>query len=297
MGANSLNTYNTIGNREDLTDYIGNITRYKTPLFSDLPKTKVSSTLHEWQTDTLATGSTNAAAEGADFTFGAPALRVRLTNRSQIFTKTVEVSRTQRKMSTAGVDDEFAYQMGKRMKEIATDIEKAILTGTGNAGTSAVAREMKGILAFITTNIETGTSTTAAQLSETRFNNGLQKIWDQGGEPDNAYVNSWQKRAISNFTSNGTRFLQVNDADKIKNTVSVYESDFGVITVHLNSFMDTDKVLLLQKDLWAVGVFDGIHPEDIAKTADGDRAALVGEYTLESRNEKGSCKITNLLTS
>src|SRR6185369_14499981 len=120
-------TYDAIGNREDLTDLIATITLHDTPIYNDLPKVKAHATYHEWQIDTLSTGSDNAQIEGADYTFAIPAVRTRTGNRTQIFTKTVEVSGTQQAVDVAGLDDEFAYQMQKRIKEIATDVEKALI--------------------------------------------------------------------------------------------------------------------------------------------------------------------------
>lgn len=284
-------------NREDLTDYISTITRHETPLYSGLQKTKAYARLHEWQTDTLNTGSTNAQIEGADFSFAIPASRTRLTNNTQIFTKTLEVSRTQDVVSKAGLDEEFAYQMDKRMKEIATDIEEALITGTGNTGASGTARSLKGILSFITTNVETGTGTGNEQLTETMYNDLLQDIWTAGGRPDTTYVNGYQKRKISSFSSNNQRFVTMDESDKLKNSVSVYESDFGMQRIELDPFMDADKLIALQKDLWAVAVLDGLKPVDVAKVGDSKRGALVTELTLEGRNEAGSGKVTQLATS
>ncbi len=295
--ATAVKTYDAVGNREDLTDYISTITRHETPLYSGLQKTKAYARLHEWQTDTLNTGSSNAQIEGADFTFAIPASRTRLTNNTQIFTKTLEVSRTQDVVSKAGLDEEFAYQMDKRMKEIATDIEEALITGTGNTGASGTARALKGILGFITTNVETGTGTATEQLTETMYNNLLQAIWTAGGRPDTTYVNGYQKRKISGFSSNNQRFVTMDEGDKLKNSVSVYESDFGVQRIELDPFMNSDQIIAIQKDLWAVAVLDGLKPVDVAKVGDSRRGALVTELTLESRNEAGSGKITGLATS
>src|SRR5581483_10425309 len=122
----ALKTYDAVGDREDLTDVIAVITRHETPLYADLEKVKAYARTHEWQTDTLSTGSANAQIEGADFTFAIPGTRSRVSNYTQIFTKTLEVSDTQRTVNVAGLEDEFKYQMEKRMKEIATDIEKAL---------------------------------------------------------------------------------------------------------------------------------------------------------------------------
>lgn len=295
--ASAVKTYGAVGEREDLTDVIAVITRHETPIFSGLEKVKATGTLHEWQTDTLSTGSDNAAIEGADFSFAIPGYRTRLSNNTQIFTKTLEVSRTLRVVSVAGLDDEFAYQMEKRMKEIATDVEEALITGTGNTGASGTARRLKGILSFITTNVETGTGTGNEALTETMYNDLLETIWDAGGRPDYTYVKGWQKRKISAFATSNTRYLEISGEGELKNTIAVYESDFGRQRIELDPFMDNDKVIALQRDMWKVAVLDPIHKVDVATIGDSKRGALVGELTLEARNEAASGKVTGLTTS
>ena len=63
----ALKTYDAVGNREDLTDVIAVVSRSETPLFSSLEKVEAKGRLHEWLTDSLTTGSSNKAIEGADF--------------------------------------------------------------------------------------------------------------------------------------------------------------------------------------------------------------------------------------
>lgn len=284
-------------NREDLSDTISIVARNEAPLYSSLKKVKATNTVHSWLTDTLSTGSDNAAIEGADFSFAIPATRSLNTNYLQIFTKSVEVSETQRAVDPAGVDDEFSYQLEKRMKEIATDIEKALITGTGNSGASGTARRMYGALALITTNVETGTGTATEYLTEDMYNDTLQTIWAAGGRPDYTYVNGFQKRQISAFSSNNQRFQQVDSEGELKNSVSVYESDFGVQRIELDPFMSTDVALLVQKDMLAVASLRGVSMTDVAKVGDAKRGALVGELTLEVKNELACGKVTGLKTS
>ena len=295
--ASALKSYESIGNREDLTNIIATITRHETPIFSALEKVPARATLHEWQIDTLSTGNSNAQIEGADFSFSIPGVRTRVTNNTQIFTKSLEVSRTQRSVSTAGLDDEYAYQMEKRMKEIATDIEKALITGTGNSGASGTSRELKGILAFITTNVETGTGTGTEALTEDMYNDLLQSVWSSGGRPDFTYVNAFQKRQISSFSTSNTRYLEMSSEKELLNTVAVYESDFGRQRIELDSFMTTSVVLAVQRDMLRVAVLDGIQAVDVPSVGDSKRGALVGELTLEVRNEASSGQITGLSTS
>lgn len=293
----AVKTYDAIGNREGLTDTIAVITRHETPLFSSLQKVDAKAVYHEWQIDTLSTGSDNAQIEGADFTFAIPAARSRTGAYTQIFTKSLEVSDTQRSVTVAGLDDEFNYQMEKRMKEIATDIEKALITGTGNSGASGTARRLKGILAWITSNIETGTGTASEYLSETKYNNLLQTIWTAGGRPDYTYVNGYQKRKISSFASNTQRF-QVQTADNtLRNAVDVYYSDFGTQTIELDPFITASYLAALERGRWKVAMLRDIKPVDVATVGDAKRGALVGELTLQSDNEAASGMSNNLKTS
>jgi hypothetical protein len=295
--ASAIKTYGAIGEREDLTDVIAVITRHETPLFSGLEKVKARGTYHEWQIDTLSTGSANNAIEGADFSFAIPGYRTRTGAYTQIFTKTLEVSETLRAVSVAGLEDEFAYQMEKRMKEIATDIEKALITATGNSGASGTARRLKGIFSWITTNVESGTGTATEYLTESMYNNMLQEVWTSGGRPDYSYVNGYQKRKISAFATSNSRYQEVAEDGALKNYVSVYESDFGKQRIELDPFMDTDKVAVLQRDMWKVAMLRGIKPVDVATVGDAKRGALVGELTLEARNEAASGEIIQLKTT
>lgn len=295
--ATAIKTYDAIGDREDLTDTIAVITRHETPFYSTTAKSKAEGRYHEWQIDTLSTANSNAAIEGADFTFAIPGGRTRTGNYTQIFTKTLEVSESQRAVSVAGLDDEFAYQMEKRMKEIATDIEAALLTGTQASGASGTARTLKGALTFIATNVETGTGTASHYLTETLFNNALQTIWNSGGRPDTVYVNGFQKRQISSFSTPNQRYVEISGEGELRNTISAYDSDFGRLMIELNPFMPKDKTFIAQKDMWSIPVLRGIKPKDVATVGDAKRGALVGELTLQANNEAASGSNQNLLTS
>jgi hypothetical protein len=129
----ALQTYDQVGEREDLTNLGISVSPEKTPLWSGLAKVQAKGVYHEWQTDALTAATANAQIEGADFAFTVPASRTRTGAYTQIFTKTVEVTGTMQAVDIAGVENEFSYRLKKRMKEMATDIEKALFTATGNS--------------------------------------------------------------------------------------------------------------------------------------------------------------------
>ena len=106
-------TYTSIGNREDLSDVIYNISPTETPFMSSIGKTKATATYHEWQTDSLAAAASNAVVEGdtaSDITIS-PTTRV--GNRTQISSKTIKISGTMEAINKAGRKSEKAYQLAK----------------------------------------------------------------------------------------------------------------------------------------------------------------------------------------
>lgn len=295
--SSAILTYDAVGNREDLTNDVIMVSPEETPLFSTSRKVKATARLHEWQNDALASAADNAQIEGADFSFSKPDARSRVNNPTQIFTKTVEVSETQQAVDVAGVAEEMAYQMEKRMKELATDIEKAAFTGTGNTGASGTGRRITGLYAAVTSVNTTGTGTGTEALTEDMFNDTLQSVYDNGGRPNAAYVNSFQKRQISGFSTSNTRYLDTVSEGRLVNFADVYESDFGVISIRLDQFADTDKVLVATSDQIAFAILRPISEVEVATVGDASRAALVGELTLQWGNQKAHGKITGLTTS
>ena len=139
-----------VSEREDLANFISNITRDETPFMSSIGKTKATAILHEWQTDELAAPTNSAIAEGTDVTSAGPGLpqsRQRLGNYCQINSKELKVSGTKRAVDQAGVADEYAYQLKKRGIEMRRDMEWALVQGWQES-TGTGTRKAAGVQAF-----------------------------------------------------------------------------------------------------------------------------------------------------
>jgi hypothetical protein len=129
----TFQTFQAVGNREDLTDVISDISPTETPFFSGIKRAKVTATKHEWQTDALATASaTNAEIEGDDATTDTAIPTVRLGNYVQSLDKVARVSYTQQNVKAAGRADEMDYQVMKRGKELKRDLECALSQNNGS---------------------------------------------------------------------------------------------------------------------------------------------------------------------
>ena len=287
-------TYGTKTNHEDLTDVLTKIGDMTTPVYSKLRKVSAKNTLHEWSTYEHDSAAVNAQIEGATYEYGALTAPSRLTNYTQIFRKTFQVSNTQQAVDPAGMEDEYAFRVQVALEAIGRDIEKALVTGSGNSGASGTGRELKGIMGFITTNISTGTGT-GRTLTEAELNSLIQDCYKNGGRPDWLLGSYTQVNKLAQLMSSDRTY---NDGNKeFTSQMLVYSSPFGRLMVEGDSQVADAELAVLQKDMWAVAQLRPVAKKDTPETADAKNGVLIGELTLEARAEKMNGKMTGLATS
>lgn len=285
-------TYDVVTNHEDLTDVLVLMGQMKTPLFSNLPKTKAKNVLHEWPTATYATATANAQVEGFDYSFPALTSPSRGQNYTQIFSKLGKVSKSQRASDPAGYKDEYAFQVEKALKEIGRDIENALVNGSGAvSGSTGTARELQGVLAWITTNVSTGTGT-GRDVTEPEFNSLLADIYSEGGDPDTILLSPKQRNKMSAFFEDSRSY--VDSIKKFTSAIAVYESNFGVMQVVTDIHMPDDQIAALDSSTWKIPQLRPVAKEETAKIADADGFAIVGELTLAAYAEGYNGKLTGL---
>lgn len=303
---NTYSSASAVGNREDLTDKIYRITPTDTPLISMVPKSKATATKHEWQTQALATPSNNAQAEGDDAANAVVTPTARLSNYTQISTKTIGVSGTQEAVTSAGRKSEVGYQVMLKSLELRNDMEVA-LTQNGVAATGSP-RQARGLVGWFGDNVDAGagyvapnyvtnvaqTDGTQAAFTEARMKNVLQKCYTAGGNPSVIMLPPLAKQTFSTFTGNASRFDKAEDKKVIAAT-DVYVSDFGELKAVPNRRMRTRDVAILQPDMWAVAYLRPFFVQDLAKTGDSTRKQLIVEYTLEARNPAANGAVVDIL--
>lgn len=308
---NTFATNDMVGIREDLVDIIYNISPVETPFISMVPRVDVSNTKHEWQTDSLAAASNNAAIEGDDAPALAGSATTRLDNNTQISTKDATVTGTARSVNTAGRADELDYQLMKRGRELRRDMETVLLSNKAKVGgNDTTARELAGVPAWIATNTDavgadpagdgSDTATNGAQraFTEDQLKTVLKEIFDEGGIPDTLMVGPFNRQVASTFGAGATKFQKVEDST-LRTSFDVYESDFGQLKIVPNRFQRGRDALVLQTDMWAVGFLPGRNMASfpLAKTGDTDKRQILSEYTLEARQEAANGIVRDLTTA
>jgi len=308
---NTFDTYDSIGEREDLSDVIYNISPTDTPFLSSAAKTKATAVLHEWQTDSLAAAVTNnQVIEGDEATLDAVTATTRLSNSCQIMDKTVVITGTQEAVDKAGRASEIAYQIAKKAKELKRDLEASLTSNNAEVtGSATAARVAGGLRSWVATNDVMGTSGTSGGAGNTAAGNGTQRaftetllksviksVWNAGGNPTMVMVGPFNKQKLSGFTGNSTRFDAGADAT-LYTSVDVYASDFGQLQVVPNRFSRDREAWVLDMDYWGVAFLRDFTMHELSKTGDSEKRQLLLEATLESRNEAASGCVADITTS
>jgi hypothetical protein len=173
QASNTYETYDAVGNREELADRIWQITPEETPFLSLIGRKSVSSVHPEWQTDTLgAVDLTNNQPEGNDWSYDAITATTRVGNYTQISEKSFLISRTQENTDKAGRKSELARETAKKSTELKIDMESIALynqAASAGSGNGATNRKLAGFRAWLATNDSLGSGGSSGS-----FSNGIQ---------------------------------------------------------------------------------------------------------------------------
>lgn len=311
---NTFDSYDAVGIREDLQDVIYDISPEETPFYSACQKAKATNTFHEWQTDALRASAANAHIEGDATSAEARSATSRLGNYTQIFKNAVVVPDTDEGLKKAGRAAEIAYQTLKIAREQKLDIEKALFDNNARvAGNSTTARELAGAPSWLITNVDlqsgnsganpTGDGTdartddgTPTAFSQTKFDDVMQSIWEQGGKPDVCYLSAFQMSKALGFVGNNNQ-RNTTESSRVSNNVDVYMTPWGSVEFVPCRENRSRDVFIMQSDMWAVGVLRPTKNVALAKSGDNTTRQVVTELTLVCKNEKASGIIADNTTS
>jgi hypothetical protein len=219
--------------------------------------------------------------------------RVRKSNFTQIFDDTIDISGTATAVEQFGVGNFYEYEKQKKQLELALQLEKALIGGVKYE--SGNIRQMGGIRSLITSNV---TDAAAAALSATMLNDSLQKIYEKGGfNGGGNYViiaPAKQKRVISGLQSENVKIdRQDNGRGSV---VDHFVSDFGQFEILLNNNLASNELFIVDKNRMKVRslVDREFFHKYLGEVGDSTRGMIVGEYTLEFKQEKAHARIKNL---
>jgi hypothetical protein len=265
--------------REDLADYIAIVDAKSTPFVSMAPKGRdIGNMQFSWQVDNYGAPVLAGVVDGTDVTVASasnPVVnRTRLNNYGQAFRRDLRIGFIAETQDVAGVTDELANGIAKKLVEIKRDMEStfmctnqaaqadngssnAYLTGSlGNWLTSTNASNIGACASgspFLPASGAVDT-TASASFTEATAQNVLTAIYSATGtfRDYDCILGTTLKRAFTNLTASGvTQVVNANSiaatsvrtfnqdlsSDTFKASIDLFEGDFGRLILHPSTFL------------------------------------------------------------
>jgi len=261
---------NVVGKKTDWANYITLADEHETPALRLLPKgPKPVNVVKNYQSDTYNDPVPNAWPDGKDWdTFQtAGANRKPLSARIEWFVRTAAVSKLAEDVTdTAGITDELAHEIPKKMTEMAREMECAACSDqVSYADDTTTGHKYRGMGAWIKNPAVADadvlvdasitppaasirTETWDVNLTEDVVITMLQSMWDQTGDTGRklGLVGKNLKKRFRDFQffiptslslQSSARVTNRDESGKtLGNTVDYYDSDWGTIDLHMTKW-------------------------------------------------------------
>jgi hypothetical protein len=276
--AGSVPLASTSDVREDLADYIAIVDAKSTPFVSMAPKGKdLGNMQFSWQVDNYAAPTLAGVVDGTDVTVssaGNPVSnRTRLNNYAQAFRNDLRVGFIAETQNVAGVSDEVANGIAKRLVELKRSMEATFMcTNQASQADNGTNPYLTGSLGNWLTNTNSSNigacasgspflpasgaidTTASASFTEATAQNVLTAVYGVTGtfRDYDCILGTTLKRAFTNLTASGTTvtansntiaatsvrtFNQDLSSDTFKASIDLFEGDFGRLILHPSTFL------------------------------------------------------------
>ena len=265
--------------REDLADYIAIVDAKSTPFVSMSPKGKdIGNMQFSWLVDNYGAPVLQGVVDGTDVTVASASNpvtnRTRLNNYGQAFRRDLRIGFIGETQEVAGVTDELANGIAKKLVELKRDMESTFMctnqaAQADNGSTNAYLTGSLGNWLTSTNSSNIGAcasgspflpasgavdTTASASFTEATVQNVLTAVYGNTGtfRDYDCILGTTLKRAFTNLTASGTTqvantnaiaatsvrtFNQDLSADTFKASIDIFEGDFGRLILHPSTFI------------------------------------------------------------
>lgn len=237
----------------------------------------------------------NLQDEGSDARKANYIPRRNVFNFTQIFDDTVSISGTAQAVSEYGINDLYMYERAKVQDRLALELENAIVNGVRfQAGDK---RMMGGLRHYVKTNVVNGSD---SEISFKLIDDTMLKIVKTGGTKSNTryvlMVSPIQMQKIVLLDDNKVRVTQ--ESNVTGRMVNVFVTPHGRLEIVENINFKDDEVAILDFNRIQVKPLQGreFSHTYLGVTGDNVKGQIIGEYTLEVKQEEAHAWIKGLKT-
>lgn len=212
-------------------------------------------------------------------------------NFTQIFGPTaVQISGTKQATRRFGVPagQEFNHQAARRTMEHWIQREQAFFYGIRWEDTSEERRTTGGLDYFITTNVDSSTTTLTYSAVRTQ----LQNIFDAGGRADRLVCPVSKKATIDDFDSGDIRLVRRDNGRG--QMVDVLQTSYGEVSVIMSREVENSDVFIYPRDNVKQRPLRPVQFVPLSRTGDAEKGMLVSEAALQVEGERHCAKFDSL---
>lgn len=217
--------------------------------------------------------------------------RDKYSNYCQIWTKKIQMSRTEQAIKKYGVPSELARQSKNAMQNAAVGIEQAALYGIKHIHPTNNRRQTGGLAQFLTSNVDTTSEWLTTDVIEAR----QQIAYDLGGAFDYLMARPAAFGALNN--TNGSERVQsvsIDDQRRGRKRAQYVMTEFGELSLVRNRWCRPTDAFGLSRDNFIKRTFQPMVLNKLAKTDDTDSWFFVSEAGFEIKGQDHMAKWTAL---
>lgn len=220
--------------------------------------------------------------------------RDKYSNNTQIWSKKIQISRTEQRIPKYGVPNELNKQMMNAVQALNLGIEQTALYGIKHIQATNNRRQTGGLDSFLTSNIDSASTWLTVDGIEAR----LQAAYDLGGSFDYIMAKPSAFQALNNTTGvERVQTVTVEDARRGRRRAQIVMTEFGDIELVRNRWVKKNNAFGVNRENFIYRVFQPLVTEKLAKTDDTDSYMMVTEGGFEVKGQVHMAKWTALDTA
>lgn len=270
--SNNFQPVETINVSQELAVLAPQQTPLTTLLMSKGNFEKATSTIFQWLEKKLSADTDFSILEGANITKFQESRRRTLSNVQQIFARAISISGT----ADAMKNGRFTEEIQDRLLELKLEIERVLISGIFDEGSTGNPRKMKGLINWVEENNILKVTNNPLQL----IKDGMEKLFTAGVNGGEYYLlaSPAYKELVDERLANVTTYTQKETT--FGSLVSVYVTNFGNVNIMVSRDVAKDSAILFNDAYLSLAPLRDAQVEALAKTGDSSKAMIVAETTL-----------------
>ncbi len=220
--------------------------------------------------------------------------RDRYSNYCQIWSKTIQMSRTEQRIRKYGVPNELVKQTLNAIQELWLGVEHSAMYGVPHVVTATNRRQTGGLDHFVTSNENTGDEWITVDSIE-----AMQALaWDLGGGFETIIGRPGAFRALNNIAGvDRVQTVDVSDRRRGRQRAMVVSTEYGDVNLARSRWVKKTEAFAITPQNFIFRVFQPLVQFRLAKTDDTDKFGMVMEGGFEVKGQDHMGKWTGLNTA